>query len=172
VPVAPSAFVTVLGWLMIGGSLLGILSSLAPLAASSVMPAMLGDLPPEMQLPFSPLAVIRWLALASLLSAGYTLYAAAALIGRRNWARRFFILMFALGLACNLLLLVSMGLMSWAGGLAWLDGAMVPAGVGVVFGMLANLLLGWTVLATLLLWWLIHRLRSPSIRAEFAPPER
>lgn len=172
-PVPRSAFVTVLGWLMVAGSFMGILGSLAPLAISGLMvPTLLGDLPPDMQLPVSPVALLRIVALVSLLSSLYTLYASVALLNRRNWARRFFIAMFALGIVCNLMFLASLGLLTFAGALPALDALGLPPALGLMLTAAASFFLGSTLLTTALLWWWVHRLRAPATRAEFltVPP--
>jgi hypothetical protein len=165
-----SAFVTVLGWLMVAGSFMGALGSLAPLTASSVLlPMLMGDLPPDMQPPISPLAVLRVVAVISLVSSLYTLYASVALLNRKDWARRFFLAMFVLAIVCNLLFLVSLGLLMFGGALPAMGALAVAPGLGFMLGAIANFFFGWTVLATLLLWWWVHRLRSGAVRAEFQP---
>ena len=167
-PVPRSAFVTVLGWLMVAGSFMGILGSLAPLAISGLMsPALLGDPPPDMQPPVSPATLLRILALVSLLSSLYTLYASVALLNRRNWARRFFVAMFALGIVCNLMFLASLGLLTFEGALPALDTLGLPPALGLMLAAAANFFLASTLLTTALLWWWVHRLRAPATRAEF-----
>lgn len=170
-PAPPSAFVTVLGWLMVAGSFMGVFGSLAPLTASSLPWAtLMGDLPPDVQPPVSPLTLLRVVSLVSLLSSLYTLYASVALLNRRNWARRFFVAMFALGIVCNVLFLMALGLLMFGGALPAPGAFGLAPSLGLMLGAIANFFFGWTVVATLLLWWWVHRLRSAAIRAEFQPP--
>ena len=96
-----------------------------------------------------------------------TLASSLGLLWRRNWARIVFIVMMGFGIFWNLVGLVISGVIMWlmpgiptgvhaaATTFVWMMGAMMVINVVVALGFCA------------LFYWIIRRLGSPEIRAEF-----
>jgi len=96
-----------------------------------------------------------------------TLASSIGLLWRRNWARIVFIVLMAFGIFWNLVGLAITGAIMWfmpgiptgihpaAATFAWMMGAMMVFNVVIALGFCA------------LFFWIIRRLRSPEIRAEF-----
>src|SRR5690606_13297464 len=87
----------------------------------------------------------------------FLMYAGYALWKRRNWARKTFIVLFALGIAANLI---------WVA-FAMLFGSMV-AQTGLGFGSLIAVILIVALGFAALFYWFVRRLRSPAVKSEFA----
>lgn len=119
-------------------------------------------------------AHFRTLTLLGLAAGATTFVTSIGLLRRRNWARTVFVLLLVAGIAC-------------AVGLLFLQDAMMPDVTAAIardstlqqagndFASVARamrlFMLGVTVGVVCLLGWLIARLLSPGIRAEFAQPE-
>ena len=179
-PPLRSRFVTVLAWLSIGlagfATLIAVLQNLMLqwlFLPAMRMQAMPPPLPPGLPAPTAWLfGHMAWLFRAFLLVAASTLLAAIGLLRRHGWARRLFLGLLGLAIAYQLFGLV----WSW-----WFMGSMdrfmraagMPAEMGAfmhgfllvaqVFGTLLGLAL------CVLFGWLIRRLCSASVRAEFRP---
>ena len=170
----PSAFVTVLAWILI---VLSGLSSLMlvfqniwmhTLLADPEMQAIFNDMPqemsgqPMMRFMFRHMAAI---AAVSLLACLALLTCAIGLLRRRNWGRLGIIGLLALGIAYQLLS------MAWVW-FMWRDMGAVgfePAQFQELMrGM--QLISGFVTLVICALFaWLIYKLRTPAVRAEFVP---
>ena len=168
----PSAFVTVLAWILI---VLASLSSLMlvfqnimmhTLLADPEMQAMVTDMPQDM--PGQPMMsfIFRHVAAivaVSLLACLAMLTCAIGLLRRRNWGRLGIMGLLALGIVYQLL---SMGF-AW---FVWQDmgafGVEATQFQDLMHGM--QLVSGLFTLAFCALFaWLIYKLRTPAIRAEF-----
>ena len=178
-PPLRSRFVTVLAWLFIGmagfATLISVLQNLMlqwlflPAMRMQAMPPLPPGLPEPMQWMFGHMA---WFFRAFLLVAATTLVAAIGLLRRHEWARRLFIALMGLAIAYQLFGLAwqwwfmgSMDAFMRAPGMpadmdAFMHGFMR---VAQVFGTLVALAL------CVLFGWIIRRLCSAPVRAEFRP---
>jgi hypothetical protein len=153
---ARSTLVTVLGWLAIACGALGVVAALNQLA-------FFGDLAgtpaPNMDpaLQQGLFRSLRGVAVLNIALSGFLMYAGYALWKRRNWARQTFIVLFALGIAANVIWVVFSALFGSAF-------AQMSAGVGMIFGVFAIFALA----VAGLFYWFIRRLRSPAVKSEFA----
>ena len=161
-----STFVTVLAWILIGINALGVLSAVAQNLVLMFLPQWLGD-PQDLNFGamFGPLRV---LAMLLLFFAALMTYASYAFLLRRDWARRLFVASFVLAIVMNVL---------WMIGLGWgMGGLTLPPQTveGVdVSGILRLLTVASFVFAfgtTVLFAWLVKRLSSPAVKAEFGAP--
>jgi hypothetical protein len=154
-PPARSVLVTVLGWIAIA---LGTLTVVAALSQFQFF-GNLGEIPSQMD-PAVQQGLSRsfqGVALLNVALAGFLMYAGYALWKRRNWARRTFIVLFALGVVANVI---------WVA-ISALFGSMLGqlgAAYGAMFAVFAILALG----VAGLFYWFIKRLRSPAVKSEFA----
>lgn len=171
-----STFVTVLAWIFIAlsafGTLIAILQSVmlaTMFAEPDVARAFAGPMPPEMPAPLGLL--MRHLPLffvAFLLVSVATLVASIGLLRRWNWARLLFVGLLALGILWNVGGLV----VNWSviGAVQDTIGAPTTPGAPDPRSFLVAMLVA-SVLLTLafaaLFGWIIKRLLSPSIAAEF-----
>jgi hypothetical protein len=162
-----STFVTVLAWLTI------VLSGFATLVGlmqnvmlNFVMPGVIANAPNASANAF-PLVAARAFLLAFLCFVAFMTYVGYALLKRRNWARRTLIVLCALGIAWAIfcILMFAFGFGLWRFPTAMPPGA--PPGMDSAFKamlvMTSVLSLGMCVL----FGWIIKRLRSASVRAEF-----
>lgn len=179
VPVAPSSFITALGWIFVClgalATLVGVLQNVMfQLAFLPNMQQQLAaqPLPPDM--PASMGWIIGhmiWFFRAFLLLSVITLVAAIGLLQRRDWARRLFIGLMVFAIAYQLFGLLA----QW-----WFTGTMqqtmaIPAGAPAQFahGMRDFMLVVHVLSAimatcfSVLFGWIIKRLHSPATRYEF-----
>jgi hypothetical protein len=160
-----ATFVTVLGWVLIGVAGLAVLAVLLQTAVFTVLLAMPDPpAPPEGRVPPHLALPLRML-LGLLVGFSVLVFASAiAFLKRRGWARRTFVTLFALAIVVNvaalLLLVVSSGRPS-----------PLELGTGDRFAPLVRMMAIPTgaaaVVLSLLFAWLIKRLTSPAVRAEF-----
>ena len=165
----PSTFVTSLAWVLLVFNGLSVFGALMQnmtinifLAHIPATPAPSGQL-----LQALPITFFRIVGLLFLGFAVFTTYAAYALLKRRNWARLTYIALFALGIASNMLFAVGFGL-----GFGWTDfptsgGNAVPGEFHAMLKGMAVAFAAFAVAMSVLFGWLIKRLSSPSIKAEF-----
>jgi hypothetical protein len=167
-----STFVTVLSWLLICFAALGVLGSLMQVVlVTLVMPSF-----PALQQGVSaePVAVqdfaltaMRVLVLVMFALALCVLFSAIALLKRKNWARRTFVVLFALGSAWNILVVVGVvaGLLS---GFAVPNppGGM-PQNMQTVFSTMFGVLGVFACAMAVLFAWIAIRLHSPLVKTEF-----
>ena len=171
----PSAFVTVLAWILI---VLTGLSSLMLVFQNIMVHTLLAD--PEMRavmtempqgVPGQPMLKfmmghMRTIAAVSLVLCLMAFSCAIALLQRRNWGRQAIIGFLALGIVYQLLSL----------GFAWFMWRDMGATVGFDHAQFQELLHSmqlvssfFTLATSALFAWLIYKLRSPAVRAEFVP---
>lgn len=169
--VAPSrsTFVTVLGWILIALSALALLTSVGrgvwlEVATQEVLAAQ----PRDMQVPGQLISgLFRGVSLLNVVLTASLTYAAYAFLARRNWARRTFVVLFAIGLAGNVLTVLLFGTMFGFAGAAV---SQVESPLGQIGSLFAAMFVFWAVFAigfAVLFGWLIKRLRSPAVKAEF-----
>jgi hypothetical protein len=160
-----ATFVTVLGWVLIVFTGLGVLATLLETIVFTILLAMpaasapLADrLPSHLSFPLKTV-------LGLLVGLSVLVFASAvAFLNRRGWARRTFVTLFALAIAVNAAALVLLA----AGGSR---PAPLDLGLGERVAPVARLLAVPTGVAAvglcLLFGWLIKRLTSAAVRAEF-----
>ncbi len=169
-----SRFVTVTAWAFMLLALLATLSAV-------VQNAMIAGLAPGWSVPSTqslPLLTgflvghLPWFMGAGLVVSVALLAAAIGLLLRLEWARRVFIVLLALAIAANLagLWLQQEVMLSLVD--ATLSRAVLPPQVAQVFGGFVTaaraLAVAMTLVACVLLGWIIRRLMSSSVRQEFA----
>jgi hypothetical protein len=164
---------TVLAWelrVLSGFSLFGAL--MQNVMINFVFPTMLATMPEQSGQTFPPFTMIifRVFALVLLSVAVFSTYAAYALLKRRNWARRTFIVLFALGIAWNVLGVLAFGIGFSLATLPTSGTDAVPFDMQAMLKGMVAVLAVFTVAMSVLFGWLIKRLHSPSIKAEFTEP--
>lgn len=169
-PTPRSTFVTVLASILLAIGALGVMSSVAQgvwLEASGSQ--LLATQPAEMQQAGELLTgMFRGVAILNVVLTGLFTFAAYALLRRRNWARRTFVVLFAIALAGNLLAVLVFGVGFGFAGLAASTGPTpLPPETGAFIKAWLVLWAFWAIAASVLFGWLIKRLRSPAIKAEF-----
>jgi hypothetical protein len=171
-PTGQSTFVTVLAWVLIvlgGFSLFGAL--MQNVMINFVFPTMLSMQEPAGQpFPAFTMIIFRVVGLVFLCVSAFATYAAYALLKRRNWARQTFIVLFALGIAWNILGVLGFGIGFSLARFPTSGQEAVPFEMQAMFkGMVAMLAVS-AVAMSVLFGWLITRLRSASIKVEFTEP--
>ena len=162
-----STFVTTLAWILIVLGGLGVaVSLLQNVMINLVMPTLdAAHNPPGRNHREVPIALFRVVGIVMLGIVSFLTYAAYALLKRRDWARRTFVVLFALAILFSVLWLVAIGL--GVGSTFFSLGSNAPAAILSAFGVMVAaysiFVLGFSILFT----WLIRRLRSPVIKAEF-----
>jgi hypothetical protein len=156
-------FVTVLGWVLIGVTGLGVLSTLLQTVFFTVTVSMPQPMAtgaargsPAFRTFLGLLMAFSILALAS----------AVAFLKRKNWARRTFVMLFALAIVFNAVALVLL-VMGTPGAQ---PPALGPGGEGRFDAMARLLLIPMGIAAvgcSLLFGWLIKRLTSAPVKAQF-----
>ena len=154
-PTTRSTLVSVLGWLAIAFGALGVLSTIVQVSfVRSVTETPLAGMDPALQEAASQ--SLTGAAVLSIALCGFLMYAGYALWKRRNWARRTFVVLFALGIAANVIWVAFSSLFSSLF-------AQLGAGFGALFIVFAIFALGVAALFA----WFIKRLRSPAVKSEF-----
>ncbi len=170
---ARSRFVTAVAWMFIALSALASLSALLQhAAAASFMPQVAGVVHPLPLLTGLLLGYLPWVLGVGLVVSLATLASAIGLLLRLEWARRVFIGLMVLCIVANLAGMwlqheVMLSLVSQT-----LGDSTLPAAVAKVFGGFVAaarwLAVVLTLLACMLLAWIIRRLMSATVRQEFA----
>lgn len=162
-----SPFITGLAWVAIAFNGLGAFIALMQnIMINLVMPTMLAgsNASPGAAL---PLAIFRVFAAVFLGVTIFMTYAGYGLLMRRNWARRTFIVVCALSVAWTVLCILMFALGFGLGHVPTSGPGTVPPEMrsmfNLMFGMSSIFALGMCVLFI----WIIRRLRSPAIKAEF-----
>lgn len=151
-----SVLVSVLGWLAIASGALTLLAAFNQGGLYGMLgEAPIGDVDPAMQEGLS--RVMSLVTALNVALGAFLMYAGYALWKRRNWARKTFIVLFALGIAANLV---------WVA-FAMLFGSML-AQTGLGFGPLIVVILIVALGFAALFYWFIRRLRSQAVQSEFA----
>lgn len=163
----PSAFITVLAWVLIVLHGFGILSALMQNVMINVVFSSMADSAAGagQEIDAAGLLFMRVLGLLFLGFTVFLMYTAYALLKRRNWARRTYIVLFSLGIAFNVLMVVVLGIVAVLFPSVGTESQAAEAPVmfsafAVVFGIVA-------IVFSALFGWLVWRLRSPGIRVEF-----
>ena len=170
-----STFVTVLAWVFIVLAGLCTVMAMFELITLSFAPSVveatatmagagLEDLPALV--PF-----MRLLFLGVLLVSCATVASAVGLLRRKNWARLVFISIVFLGILSNIFCVVPIIAAPWETGDLWETGDVVePLGTefSVYLGFLRIFWVSAAIAISILLVWIIVRLVSPSIKAEFS----
>jgi hypothetical protein len=166
--VAPqSTFVTVLAWLTIvlGGfaTLVGLMQNVM---INFLMPTMFANAPTAAADAF-PLFAARAFFLGFLCFVAFMTYAGYALLKRRKWARRTFIVVCALGVVWGILCVL---MFAFGFGLWHFPPPMPPGAPPDMDSAFKAMLVMTSILSLgmcVLLAWIVKRLRSPAVRAEF-----
>jgi hypothetical protein len=168
-PTPQSTFVTVLAWLFIILSGFGVFGSLVQNVMINVMmPTIVKTQASHGQpVPAFPIGIFRVFGVLSFAFACFVLYTAIALLKRRNWARRTFVVLLGCGIIFNVVwaLVFGVGARFTHAPPSQVNSAppefqSMFVGMVVVFGVFA---LAMSVLYA----WLIRRLCSAPIKAEF-----
>ena len=167
-PVPRSSFVTVLAWVMIAFGVLGVLMALLQFALINLLlPSLEGGMSlPE---PFGMLS-IAFFRIAMLLSLAFSVfmaYAAWALLKRRNWARILFIVLFVISAVMHVVAVAAFVFgFSLVGSLPAGNEFLPPEYQSMLRAMAISFAIFLAVMAVGYVW-LVRRLCSPAIAAEF-----
>jgi Kef-type K+ transport system membrane component KefB len=162
-PAAPSqqsSFVTGLAWTLIVFNALGVLVLLLQnLTLNVAFPELAARALPEQE---GALALFRSLGFVFLAVSLFLTYAAYALLKRRNWARMTYIVVFVLAIVSHVLSALAL--------LFGLDMVADQAPSGMESVVRTKLIVSAVLLLVMAIvyGWLIKRLGSPGIKAEFA----
>ncbi len=170
---ARSLFVTVTAWIAI---LLSALVSVSAVVQNALVASVV-PLPAAANLPALPLLThlllgyLPWVVGTGLLMSLAMLASAIGLLLRLDWARRVFIGVLLVAIVANLLGLWLQHEVVQSVVSSTLSGAPLPPQAAGVFGGFVTAARVMAVLVTLgtcaVFWWVIHRLRSASVRQEF-----
>lgn len=154
-PAARSTLVSVLGWIAIGFGALGVYSSVAQMVLfSSLAEAPIPNVDPALLEIAS--GTFRGMSVLSIALAGFLMYTGYALWKRRNWARRTFVVLFALGIVANVI---------WVAFSAMFGSLF--AQFGAAFGAIFVVFAVFALCVAALFAWFVKRLRSPAVKSEF-----
>lgn len=163
-----STFVTVVAWIFIVlAGLMTLVCVLQNIMVFTVFPADKMTPPPE-EMPVLVrfiLSHVRVLFLLALIASCATLVSAIGLLRRRNWARIVFIVLMGLGIAYQVFGVVWV-ISFMSGGIPGMEGRLPPAERFMV-GLITLFSLAMALGIAVLFGWLIKKLVSPDIRAEF-----
>jgi len=170
---ARSLFVTVTAWIAI---LLSALVSVSAVVQNALVASVV-PLPAAANLPALPLLThlllgyLPWVVGTGLLMSLAMLASAIGLLLRLDWARRVFIGVLLVVIVANLLGLWLQHEVVQSVVSSTLSGAPLPPQAAGVFGGFVTAARVMAVVVTLgacaVFWWVIHRLRSASVRQEF-----
>jgi len=171
-----STFVTVIAWIFIAvagfSTVMGILQNVMVNVVFSTDAFPPGAAGAEQHIP--PIALfmfqnMRWFFLALLIASTVTLIAAIGMLLRKNWARRVIIGLLVLAIIWNIGSLVAQHL--FISSMPPMQGD-VPPDFKNVFDVFRTVITVFSVLIavvfSVLFGWIIKRLMSPTIRAEFS----
>ena len=162
-----STFVTVLAWIAIWLSGLCVLIGLMQnVMVNFFMPTLFAapNAPPNGAFPF---ACFRVFVAAFLACAIFMTFASFGLLRRRNWARLTFIVVCALGIAWSVLSILMFAFGFGLGRFPAFSAPTVPSQMDAMFKAMFAMVVVFTLGECVLLAWIISRLHSPVIRAEF-----
>lgn len=166
-----ATFVTVLGWILVVFTAFGAVTSLMQNVMVNFMFPSLTEQGPEVQtMPRGVLLVFRVLAAFMLCLTVFLVFSAWSFLKRRNWARKLFVVLFALGAAWGCFVFLAFGLGMGVFNLLPPTAppeANMPSSVGSMFRVMGIMFGLLAVAISALFVWLIKRLRSPEIRSEF-----
>jgi uncharacterized membrane protein YozB (DUF420 family) len=166
-----ATFVTGLGWVLIVLTGFGLITSVMQnVMFSFVLPSVEEQVPVTEQMPHGFLIAFRVLVAFMLCVSAFLVFAAWSFLKRRNWARKTFVVVFALGAVWSAFVFLAVGL-----GFGVFDvfreppsATGVPPSVQAAFRVMAIMFGTLAAGIGALFVWLIKRLRSSDVRAEFA----
>jgi hypothetical protein len=169
-PAARSTFVTVLAWVLITfGGFAVFVALMQNVMINVMLPTLVANLPASGQATqVFPTGVFRVFGICWLLFASFMTYSAYALLKRRNWARRTFVVLFALGIAWNVLFVLGFGFGVGFAKFPTTGPAAVPPEMHMMMSAMAAMFGVFALVMSILYGWLIKRLRSASVKAEFS----
>jgi len=167
-----ATFVTGLGWVLIVLTAFGLITSVMQnVMFSFILPTVEEQVPVTEQMPQGFLVAFRVFAVVLLCVSAFLVFAAWSFLKRRNWARKTFVVVFALGAAWSAFVFLAFGL-----GFGVFDvfreppsAAGMPPSFQAVFRVMGIMFGTLAAGVGALLIWLIRRLRSSDVRAEFEP---
>jgi len=164
-----STFVTVLAWIFIVFGGFGVFGSLMQnIMINLMMPAFFkSQAATDQPVPPFPIGIFRAFGIFFLLFVSFVTYAAYALLRRRNWARRTFVVLFALGIVVNVVWAIGFGLGAGFSSFPTTGENAAPPGMRAMFTAMAAMFAVFALAISFLFGWLIKRLRSTSVKAEF-----
>jgi hypothetical protein len=168
-PASHSTFVTVLAWVFIICSGFGVFGALLQnIMINVMMPAIVKAQASSGQpTQVFPIGVFRVMGLLFLALSCFTLYAAWALLKRRNWARRTFIVLLSCGIGFNVLWALAFG-----AGVSFTHAPStgansIPPEMRALFSTMVGVFVVFALAMSVLYGWLIRRLCSATVKAEF-----
>lgn len=163
-----STFVTVLGWVLICFTAFGVLMSLLQNVMIGYMfPAMNAQAPRAGQVSPEFMVFFRTLAAFVLIVQGFLLFVAWSFLKRRNWARRTFVVIFVLSAVwAGFTALAALGMGVFMSHVPP-HGSDMPAAFAGIFRMMGIVMAIISAAFAVLFAWLVKRLRTPDVRAEF-----
>jgi len=172
-PVPQSNFVTVLAWVMIAFGIFGVLMGLLQnVFMNLLLPAVEASLQQGSPADGLPFALFRVMMLLGLAFSVFVTYGAFALLKRRNWARILYVVLFIFSALMHLVIAVALGFVFFLPGELTAGSDLVPSELRSVFGIMA-ITFALVMLAMGAGYvWLVRRLLSPAIAAEFGVPAR
>ena len=166
-PVGPtqSTFVTALAWILIAFGCLGVVIAI-------MQNVMVNFVFPQMSAPSGeanafPLTAFRIMAATMLAVTALVAYAAYALLRRRNWARRTYVVLFAVGAAWNVIWVLIFIVAIFFGMSLPLGAFPMPTGADAAFKVFIITYAVFALAMAALFAWLAKRLHSPAVKAEF-----
>lgn len=168
--VPQSTFVTVLAWIFVVFGGFGVFGALMQNVMINVMmPTFIKSQATAAQpVPAFPVGIFRVMGIFFLVLTSFVTYAAYALLKRRNWARRTFVVLFALGIVFNVVWAVGFGLGAGFSNFPTSGEHAAPPGMHTMLTVMATMFAVFALAVSILFGWLIKRLRSTSVKAEFS----
>jgi hypothetical protein len=165
-PVPQSSFVTVLAVIMLVFGALGVLVGLLQnILLNFVLPQLEAAMSQAGPVAAVPLVFFRVTMVLALAFSVFMTYAAYALLKRRNWARMMFIVLFVVSAVLHVIVAALFGL---GFGLASLSGSgAFPVELQSAVELMTIAFAVFMVAMAVMYVWLVFRLRSPAIAAEF-----
>ena len=162
-----STFVSVLAWIVLILNGFGVLmAAMQNIMVNLLMPTMMTKTPNAQAAAFG-LTAFRIFAICFLILAIFMTYCAYALLKRRNWARVAFIVICSFGIAWSVLGMLMFALGFGFGRMPTSGPQALPPDMKAAFTAILVVTSIMGVGMAVLLGWIIKRLRSPQIRAEF-----
>jgi hypothetical protein len=164
-----STFVTVLAWILVVFGAFGVLSALMQnVMINFMVPQMIAAQQKSgLTSPAFPVTGFRVVGVAFLVVASFIAYSAYALLKRRNWARRIFVVLFCLGIIANCLFALGFGVGFQFAHFPTSGQQAMPPGMGAAFRVMTIMMAIFAAAIAALFVWLVRRLRSPLVKAEF-----
>ena len=168
-PVPQSLFVTVLAWILVVFGGLSILGALMQnVMINIMMPSVIMNQSANGQpMPEFPIGIFRIIGVLFLALTSFVTYAAYSLLKRRNWARRTFIVLFACGIIVNIVWAIAFGLGAGFSTLPTTGEHALPLDMRTMFKVMTMMFVIFSLVMSCLFGWIIKRLHSPVIKAEF-----